>query len=131
MTDREKVIKALECCLSRAPGDWCPDECPYTKDGAPSCCGQDAMLADAIAQLKIITSPSNMEEPAKRILWMNSATLCMAMKDGETQEDAEDRILEQLEDAGVDLIGWDDDGTRIMTWNEASGPDVEDYEDDA
>jgi hypothetical protein len=47
MTDREKVIKGLECCIIRHPDDkarW--DECPYES----ACCNR--LKNDALALLK-------------------------------------------------------------------------------
>ena len=47
MTDREKVIKGLECCIIRHPDDKARcDECPYES----ACCNR--LKIDALALLK-------------------------------------------------------------------------------
>ena len=47
MTDREKVIKGLECCIIRHPDDKARcDECPYES----ACCNR--LKNDALALLK-------------------------------------------------------------------------------
>lgn len=48
MTDREKVIRGLECCTN-TDMSMCLDECPYHKDG---CSGGIKMMQDALALLK-------------------------------------------------------------------------------
>ena len=40
------------------------------------------------------------------------AVIYMKMYDGETEEEAEDRFLEQAEDAGLSVIAWGD--TEIL-----------------
>ena len=50
MTDREKVIKGLECCVAY---DYKCNDCPYQDDGgAEDGCYSDELKADAIALLK-------------------------------------------------------------------------------
>lgn len=66
--------------------------------------------------LVLLIPPSEREEPPRKVLWMGGADLCMAVRDDETQEDAEDRLLEQLADAGVDLIGWNAAQTSLDTY---------------
>ena len=50
MTDREKVIKGLECCIK---GNTCSSDCPYF-NGVPMTDGEciTALQADALALLK-------------------------------------------------------------------------------
>lgn len=52
MTDREKVIKGLECCQTMP--DIYPrcEECPYADDD-DTCVDMDALHKDAIALLKV------------------------------------------------------------------------------
>lgn len=45
LTDRNKVIKGLECCIS--DGLDCPDDCPYIGD-----CNRKQLHTDALALLK-------------------------------------------------------------------------------
>ena len=49
MTDRQKVIRALECCSQLDIDDICPAECPYAQD---VCCGTVQLMADALELLK-------------------------------------------------------------------------------
>lgn len=50
MTDREKVIKGLECCIVK-PFPNC-EKCPYTNEEEGTCFTMNNMLADALALLK-------------------------------------------------------------------------------
>ena len=50
MTDRDKVIKGLECC---AAYEYKCNDCPYQDDGgAEDDCYSDELYADALALLK-------------------------------------------------------------------------------
>ena len=119
MTDLDKVIRAKEYCMAH---DFCESDCPY--DG--ECAAREfALDHDVLALLKEkqaggkpewLIPPSEREEPPRKVLWMGGADLCMAVRDDETQEDAEDRLLEQLADAGVDLIGWNAAQTSLDTY---------------
>lgn len=61
MTDREKVVKGLECCAHEEIGDC--DNCPYNEN-TPHC--DIAMMRDAIAMLKAIdVTPEEMERLKK------------------------------------------------------------------
>jgi hypothetical protein len=55
MNNREKVIKALECCSSESGRDTCPPECPYAKDF--SCQGTFTLMRDALELLKAQPEP--------------------------------------------------------------------------
>ena len=50
MTDREKVIKGLKCCISMMRGKRVCDDCPYDEDF--NCMGCAHVLWQAIALLK-------------------------------------------------------------------------------
>ena len=50
MNNREKVIKALECCSSESGRNACPPECPYAKDF--SCQGTFKLMQDALELLR-------------------------------------------------------------------------------
>ena len=51
MTDREKVVKGLECCVAIPDGAPCPNDCPYAIDY--DCDGYAGTLfRDALALLK-------------------------------------------------------------------------------
>ena len=49
MADKEKVIKGLEVCIDRVPGEYDCNECPYEIDG--NYC-EINLAKDAIALLK-------------------------------------------------------------------------------
>lgn len=51
MTDREKVIKGLECCLNADVND-CEMDCPYFNDCGGFYSNNTALIADALALLK-------------------------------------------------------------------------------
>lgn len=53
-----------------------------------------------------------------RTLYMKSAGLLIDMRDGETQEDAEDRLIETLESLDVRLLGWKNDEVEIDEWDD-------------
>lgn len=55
MNNREKVIKALECCSSESGRDTCPADCPYAKDF--SCQGTFKLMQDALELLKAQPEP--------------------------------------------------------------------------
>lgn len=55
MNNREKVIKALECCSSESGQNACPTECPYAKD--LSCQGTFGLMRDALELLKAQPEP--------------------------------------------------------------------------
>lgn len=120
MTDLDKVIRAKEYCLAH---DFCESDCPY--DG--ECAAREfALDHDVLALLKEMQAagkpdrlipPSAIDKPSVRVMWMRGADLVMAVRDDETQEDAEDRLLEQLADAGVDLIGWNAAQTSLDTYD--------------
>lgn len=52
-------------------------------------------------------------EKSVRVLYMGGADLCMPVRDGETQEEAEDRLADLLESVGVRLFGWNAGLTEI------------------
>lgn len=54
----------------------------------------------------------------KRTIYFASAALMMDMRPGETREDAEDRMIETLEIAGVTLLGWKNDEVEIEEVND-------------
>lgn len=50
MTNRDKVIKALECCITDGPD--CPNDCPYIGD-----CNRKQLHTDALDLLKRSFTP--------------------------------------------------------------------------
>lgn len=50
MSDREKVIKGLECCIKKMEGQRVCDECPYDEDF--NCLGCSVALRQALALLR-------------------------------------------------------------------------------
>ena len=48
-----------------------------------------------------------------RVLYMGGADLCIPVRDGETQEEAEDRLIDLLDSVGVYLFGWNAGLTEI------------------
>ena len=50
MTEKEKVILGLECCIRKMEGQRVCDECPYDEDF--NCLGCSVVLRQAIAMLK-------------------------------------------------------------------------------
>ena len=53
MTDREKVLRGLECCGNSNPVDGCPEECPYIIKSNPGwCCTFFPLIDYALALLR-------------------------------------------------------------------------------
>lgn len=66
MTDREKVIRGLECCVAY---DYKCNDCPYQDDGgAGDGCYSDELKTDALALLKS-------QEPHKKGYWIYPLTI--------------------------------------------------------
>ena len=71
MTEREKVIKGLECCIKRNPDDKMRcNECPY--EGA--CLNR--LKADALVLLKaqepMVITPETMDAMSRRPVWLET-----------------------------------------------------------
>lgn len=50
MSDREKVLRGLECCIRKMEGQRVCDECPYDEDF--NCLGCSVVLRQAVALLR-------------------------------------------------------------------------------
>ena len=45
-------------------------------------------------------------------------TLCLEMVEGETREDAEDRMVELCDSVGIWLLSWNANETEVEEWEE-------------
>ena len=96
MTEREKVIKGLECCLNTGEFDECTENCPYfTKKLGEGVCSEN-MMRDALSLLKEqksgwISVDEHLPERGILILTATYGTDIIMQQEGETREEAIER----------------------------------------
>lgn len=105
MTDREKVMKGLECCLD-CKDDNCPADCPYMEDCFPDGTALTAIypvLTDAYELLKM-QEPKPMLDIADSVL--HSAVVGKCPSCGETLLSQEDKPTRFCRYCGQEVT-WD------------------------
>ena len=113
MTEREKVIKGLECC-TRINKNYMPDceTCPYKSDPG-AVCGVQNPIKDALKLLKAqksgwISVDERLPERGIMVLTAVYGTDVIVPMDGETPEEATERCLHRPARASIGFV--DEDG---------------------
>jgi len=124
MSDIEKVVKGLECCMT---GDGVVpncEECPYTMVGNNTCDSVAALFGDALALLKA-QEPKVMTLDEARTALHNDSIVWIELKDkliaAGIRMDETDYFLMQNDDVlNITDLDWEDMeneyGKRVRVW---------------
>ena len=126
MTEREKVIKGLECCSTfDSYGFPLCEECPYADDG--TCHELDQLHRDAFSLLKAqepnwISVDERLPERGIMVLTAIYGTDVIMPMDGETMEEAVERCLHRPARVSIGFVDQDGYWCGADGWPEVIQP---------
>ena len=127
MTEREKVIKGLECCLNTSEFEECTENCPYcTKELGEGVCSEN-MMRDALSLLKAqepnwISVDERLPERGIMVLTAIYGTDVIMPMDGETMEEAVERCLHRPARVSIGFVDQDGYWCGADGWPEVIQP---------